>query len=51
MLQETEYGTTKNIDGKKVIKLRGGRSSQVMKDSTKYTRKIKHKGDKEWKAL
>jgi hypothetical protein len=48
MIQETEYGVTVNIEGKKFIKLRGCRSEQVMKDNKKYSRKLKHKGSQEW---
>lgn len=29
-------------------KLRGGRTTSIMRDRTKYTRKNKHKGRKEW---
>lgn len=38
----------KDINGVSVPKLRGGRTTKVIKDKTKYTRKTKHKGASKW---
>lgn len=40
--------TFANMSGTMVPKLRGGRSTKVMKDKNRYCRKMKHKGVKEW---
>jgi hypothetical protein len=35
--------TFKDVNGRKVLKMRGGRSTDIIKDKKKYTRKSKHK--------
>lgn len=34
----------KEVNGKTIVRLRGGRATKVIKDKTKYSRKVKHKG-------
>jgi len=40
--------TTKNVNGLRIVKLRGGRDEQVIKDKSRYNRKTKHKGQRQW---
>ena len=45
---EFTYGGSVNINGILVPKMRGRKPCQVMKDKSKYCRKAKHLGRKEW---
>lgn len=42
------YVGSVNIKGIIVQKLRGQKLGQVMRDKTKYNRKVKHQGRNEW---
>jgi len=45
---EYTYGGSVAINGIIVPKMRGGKLGQVMRDKTKYCRKAKYQGRKEW---
>lgn len=42
------YGGLVSINGVLILKLRGQKQGQVMRDKTKYSRKIKHQRRNEW---
>lgn len=45
---EYTFGGSVAINGIIVLKMRGQKLGQVMRDRTKYNRKAKHQGRKEW---
>lgn len=45
---EYTYGGSVTIKGILVPKIRGQKKGQVMRDKTKYNRKVKHQGRNEW---